>query len=483
MCRLLRKYNLIDDLKKESTLTLFAPTDGAFNIYYNITGKDLYSVPKNVIEYHAYSEKIYYFNGLACNETIVSIQGDSSITECTDVLTKYQIGTGQGNNNKPLIEEHSIISNGIILKVNNVIVPAPPTTPESTLLPTLKTLDPTQVPVPQLSPKSTEPTSSTSSEPTSSTSKIDEMAIEESLSKLTSLPSLSDEMTIEEFLMKPEYSMTDYFLHLCNPYSDLSLDEITFLAPDNEAWLNTFERTDQDDLIAQMFDGAQDCDKKISALNDYSLSEVLKLHMIKESLRRSNLFCGSDIETALIRQNTTTVCIPCPAHIESLDGEQCKEQRGWGNTVQIPLLANQVGVINGYIQEVTKYVILPGDVPNAADRTNWPTDPPSLFFIDETDTPTNTATETLTTSEPSPSPSSEPFVVTDSPTTLEPTNKSTTSEPSPAPTVTSTSVATTFDPSPSPTNFPSTEEPSSSTVTDTEQPTLTPDSQTSFPSV
>ena len=170
LCRQLTINNLFPTLEIQQKLTFFAPTNDAFDRYYADTGsrhlssdadhRSLYNPiivdPKEVLLYHAYLKKVYYYNDLECNKQILSaVQGEYSTTECeNDDLVKFQVGTGNPRNLRPRIEDYFPIQNGRIWQVNNVLQRGeePTKTPSPTRSPTKSptkkpTMEPTKAPM------------------------------------------------------------------------------------------------------------------------------------------------------------------------------------------------------------------------------------------------------------------------------------------------------------------------------------------------
>ena len=116
-------------LEIQQTLTFFAPTNDAFDRYYADTGsrhlssdadhRSLYNPiivdPSEVLLYHAYLKKVYYYNDLECNKQILSaVQDEYSTTECeNNELVKFQVGMLKYLHKSGFFQSHNQLQPGL----------------------------------------------------------------------------------------------------------------------------------------------------------------------------------------------------------------------------------------------------------------------------------------------------------------------------------------------------------------------------------
>ena len=129
LCYVLEKAELDTRFKRDGPLTLFAPSNRAFERLGEEKVAELLEDPagelRDILKYHT-SDRIYFEEDLFCDRKIDTLLGDSSddftTTKCGDRGRIFQVGNG--NDIQPLIVATDIVTcNGVAHVIDNVILP------------------------------------------------------------------------------------------------------------------------------------------------------------------------------------------------------------------------------------------------------------------------------------------------------------------------------------------------------------------------
>ena len=129
LCELIEKSELEDLLKETGTLTLFAPSNEAFEYLGDEVLENLLQDPtgalKDILKYHI-SDEIYFESDLYCNRQIDTLRGDTSddftTTKCK-ARGAYQKGNGNEKPYPRIMHTDMVACNGVVHVVDKVILP------------------------------------------------------------------------------------------------------------------------------------------------------------------------------------------------------------------------------------------------------------------------------------------------------------------------------------------------------------------------
>ncbi len=129
LCELIQESELEDLLKESGTLTLFAPSNEAFEHLGDEMLANLLEDPtgelKDILRYHI-SDEIYFESDLYCDREIDTLRGDTSddstTTKCK-ARGAYQKGKGNKKPYPRISHTDMVTCNGVVHVVDNVILP------------------------------------------------------------------------------------------------------------------------------------------------------------------------------------------------------------------------------------------------------------------------------------------------------------------------------------------------------------------------